>query len=228
MAPRIALPLLTAVAVLALLAGLGSPAPARAADCPGADVVPAAGNLPQVADATLCLLNEERAAHGLAPTRANAHLAQASTAYARRMVAEAFFAHVAPDGQALTARLLDAGYIARGDHYVIGENLAWGQGELATARKTVDAWMNSPGHRANVLSRDYDEIGLGVVLGTPADRAQGATMTAEYGSRTAAPTARAATARCGRAAGRARGAKRLGSTRRSRRAGACTRAAAVR
>src|SRR4051812_27249654 len=67
----------------AALAGAPAPPPppAGAADCPGADLIPAAGTLPQVADATVCLLNEQRAAHGLAPTRPNVRLAAASAAY---------------------------------------------------------------------------------------------------------------------------------------------------
>jgi len=237
MAACLARPLLAALAAVAVLAGLGAsaPAPARAAGCPGADVLPSPSTLPQVADATLCLLNEQRAAHGLAPTRLNAQLTAASVAYARRMVAEAFFAHVAPDGRQLTARLLGAGYIAPGDEYVIGENLAWGQGALATPRSTVSAWMNSPGHRANVLSPEYQEIGLGIALGTPVDPAQGATMTADYGARTAAArparatpvtTARAARSRCGRVAARGRSARRTRTrSRRGRRARTCATAA---
>src|SRR5215210_6452899 len=106
--------------------------------------MPAADNLAQVAEATHCLLNEQRAAHGLAPTRANARLAEAGSAYSRRMVTERFFAHVAPNGEQLTTRLLRARYIAASDEYTIGENLAWGQAELATPRAIVAAWMDSP------------------------------------------------------------------------------------
>src|SRR3954452_13677564 len=219
MAPRPARALRVALAALAVLAGVAvsAPAPAGAADCPGADLLPAAGTLPQVADATVCLLNEQRAASGLAPTRPNPRLAAASAAYAQRMVAESFFAHVAPDGQQLTARLLGAHYIAAGDEYVIGENLAWGQGALATPRSTVASWMSSPGHRANVLSPEYQEIGIGIALGTPVDRAQGATMAAEYGTRTAAParaarTQAAARSGCARAAARGRSARRARTT----------------
>src|SRR5215210_2616180 len=211
MAPRRTFPALALAAVTALLS-LGAASPAQAADCAGADLVPNAGNLAQVADATHCLLNEQRAAAGLAPTRQNAKLAQAGAAYSGRMVAERFFGHVAPDGEELSTRLLRARYIAAADDYTIGENLAWGQGELATPRAIVVAWMNSPGHRANVLRPQYAEVGLGFVFGTPADPSQGATVTAEYGlletktvAKTPRPASRCAAARTAR--GRARTAR---------------------
>ena len=98
-------------------------------------------------------------------------LEQSALRYSRRMVDERFFAHVAHDGEDLTARLLGARYIAGSDDYVVGENIAWGDAPLSTPRSIVDAWMNSPGHRANVLSPEYAEIGIGIALGTPQDPA---------------------------------------------------------
>jgi uncharacterized protein YkwD len=208
MAPRRTFPALALAAATALLS-LGGATPAEAAVCAGADLVPATGNLAQVADATHCLLNEQRAAAGLAPTRQNPKLAQAGVGYSRRMVAERFFGHVAPDGEDLSTRLLRAGYIAASDEYTIGENLAWGQRELSTPRAIVAAWMQSPGHRANVLRPQYAEVGLGFVIGTPADPSQGATVTAEYGlletvAATPRRTRRCASARTSRARARAR------------------------
>jgi uncharacterized protein YkwD len=220
MAPRRTFPALALAAVTALLS-LGAVSPAQAADCPGADLVPAPGNLAQVADATHCLLNEQRAAAGLAPTRSNAQLAQAGAAYSQRMVAERFFGHVAPDGEELTTRLLRSRYIAASDEYTIGENLAWGQAELSTPRSIVAAWMNSPGHRANVLRPEYTEIGLGFVVGTPVDTSQGATVTAEYGlletvaAATPRPTRRCAPARTARAGTAKAKAKRAKAARRT-------------
>jgi uncharacterized protein YkwD len=214
MAPRRTFPALAATAVAALLS-LGAASPARAAACPGADTVPAAGNLAQVAEATHCLLNEERAARGLKPTRPNAQLAQAAVGFSRRMVSERFFAHVAPDGEELETRLVRSRYIAAADEaFTIGENLAWGQGELSTPRALVNGWMNSPGHRANVLHPGYAELGLGFALGTPQDPSQGATVTAAYGTR---PTAAATS----------RGTQRCGSTRTARTRTAGARAAKV-
>ena len=66
------------------------------------------------ATATVCLLNEERAAHGLDPVQENAALTTASLAYSQRLVAESFFAHEAPDGTDVVDRLTAAGYIRPG------------------------------------------------------------------------------------------------------------------
>jgi uncharacterized protein YkwD len=175
------------VAVAAALAALALCVPATAAadDCAGADVLPAADNLAAVGQATLCLLNEQRAANGVRPLSENAKLTNASAGYSQQMVDEAFFAHEAPDGDTLVDRLTGAGY-AVDDALVVGENIGWGQGELASARSMVQAWMASPGHRANLLSDDYTEVGLGVVLGTPDDRSLGATYTTDFGERAVA------------------------------------------
>src|SRR3954469_8441295 len=96
---------LLATALVALAAPAGAHASAQAAACPGADLVPSAGNLAQVAQATLCLLNDERATAGLPPVVESEGLTQPSAAYSTRMVAENFFAHVAPDGATLVDRL---------------------------------------------------------------------------------------------------------------------------
>jgi uncharacterized protein YkwD len=172
----------TLVAAVAALA-LAAPAGAQAADCGvAADYVPNAGNLAEVGQATLCLLNNERAAQRLRPVVEAPGLTQPSRAYSARMVAESFFAHESPDGGTLVDRLTGAGYIAPDGDWTVGENIAWGQGHLATPRNIVAAWMASPGHRKNVLTGEYTEIGLGVVTGTPGDASWGATYTTDFGA----------------------------------------------
>jgi uncharacterized protein YkwD len=227
---------LAAVAALAALA-LCAPATARADDCAGADVVPAADNVAVVGQATLCLLNQQRAAHGVGALAENAMLSSASTGYSQRMVAQSFFAHESPDGGTLVGRLTGAGYLGGDDAWVVGENIGWGQGTLATPRSMVDAWMNSPGHRENLLSGDYTEVGLGLALGTPIDQTWGATYTTDFGAGTTAPAparprVRAAAAR--KKASRAATCARAASARRSARSAkprpstACARSARVR
>ena len=177
---------LAAVAALAALA-LCAPATARADDCAGADLVPAADNVAVVGRATLCLVNQQRAANGVGAMVENATLTKASAGYSQRMVAQGFFAHESPDGGTLVGRLTGAGYLGGDDAWVVGENIGWGQGALATARSMVGAWMDSPGHRANMLSGDYTQIGLGLALGTPADQTWGATNTTDFGAGPNAP-----------------------------------------
>lgn len=171
-----------AAAIAALAAPAGAQASAQDAACPGADAVPTAATVAQASQATLCLLNDERAAAGLRPVAETAALTQPSAAYSARMVAENFFAHVSPDGSTLVDRLTAARYIAPDGEWTVGENLAWGQGDLGTPRNIVVAWMNSPGHRQNILTGEFDEIGIGIALGTPGDPSWGATYTTDFGA----------------------------------------------
>lgn len=169
-----------AVALAALC--LGAPSAASASDCAGADTVPAADNVAAINQVILCLLNEQRAAAGLSALVEDPALDEASAAYSQRMVTESFFAHESPDGGVLVERLKTAGYLNGGEDWVVGENIGWGQGPLSTPRSMVNAWMNSPGHRSNILSGDYREIGLGLALGTPSDTTWGATYTTDFGT----------------------------------------------
>ncbi len=228
------------------LAGLAlaAPASAQAADCANADIVPDASNVAVAGQATLCLLNNERAARGMSPLSLATGLTQPSQAYSARMVSEHFFAHVSPDGGSLTDRLVAARYIDRNGDWTVGENIAWGQGPLSTPRSITAAWMNSPGHRANILTAGYEQIGVGIVLGTPSDSSWGATYTTDFGvvARTttgAAPakrSAKAAKAAKAKAARTAKSAKRCGRVRgasargrgKVKRVRSCSRAASTR
>src|SRR3954463_10739564 len=112
---------LLATAVVALAAPAGAHASAQAAGCPGADVEPNAGNLAQVSQATLCLLNDERAAAGLRPLQYSAALtgprpsqssgapAVPSAASWAKMVPQTSSAPESPAGSTLTSRLTAAG-----------------------------------------------------------------------------------------------------------------------
>jgi uncharacterized protein YkwD len=199
---------LLATAVVALAAPAGAHASAQDAPCPGADVVPSAGNLAQVGQATLCLLNNERAVAGLRPLAYSAALTQPSLAYSTRMVTENFFAHESPDGTTLESRLTATHYIAPDGDWFVGENLAWGQGNLATPRAIAIAWMNSPGHRHNILEPEFTEVGVGIVPGTPGDPTWGATYTTDFGNVRAAAPARTGNAVASAAAAGAKGTAR--------------------
>jgi uncharacterized protein YkwD len=168
----------------ALVASLALAAPsAQAANCPGADQLPLLSTTASAKAATLCLLNEERAANGIAPLRSQPTLEAAATSYAQSMVDQRFFAHVNPSGQTIDERL--ASYITGTRSYTIGENLAWGQSVLGTPVATVNAWMRSPGHRENILNADFEEIGVGIVPGSPSGGPldASATYATEFGFR---------------------------------------------
>jgi len=152
--------------------------------CTEVDLAPAGDNLDRVRTSTLCLLNGERADHGLRPLTENASLAQAALGHSEDMVANSFFAHEGRNGSEIRDRIDATGYIPTSGRWVIGENLAWGTGALATPKAIVNAWMNSSGHRANILHPDYREIGFGIVVGNPArPTGLGATYATEFGVR---------------------------------------------
>jgi len=159
-----------AALALAATAGLAtSPAPADAARaCPGADAVPTAAGLDRARAATLCLVNAERTKRHVKRLRSHRALRTSAQSYASDMARRDFFAHTSPAGAGLLARVrASGGYVARGHAVRVGENLAWGSGGRATPRSIVKAWMASPGHRANLLDRDFRESGLGIALGAP-------------------------------------------------------------
>ncbi|MEA2425425.1 MAG: hypothetical protein QOH13_1835 [Thermoleophilaceae bacterium] len=100
------------------------------------------------------------------------------------MVRRNYFEHSTPDGQSVGDRLRAIGY-SRGVNASAGENIAYGVGEKGTPASIVDAWMHSPGHRADILRPAFTEIGIGIALGAPevatGDRPASATYTTDFG-----------------------------------------------
>jgi uncharacterized protein YkwD len=117
--------------------------------------------------ATLCLVNGERTQRGLSRLTARRELETAATRYGRQMVAQRFFDHVSPSGSTLVQRVRQTGYLRNASGWSLGENLAWGSGDLATPRAIVAAWMASPGHRANILRPRFRDAGIGLAAGAP-------------------------------------------------------------
>jgi uncharacterized protein YkwD len=171
------------VLAVAALAAAAGPAAAHASSCPETELRPAEGNVAQIAQATLCLINEQRAAERLSPLAEQVQLTKASADYSALMVAQRFFSHVSPGGGELTDRLTAAGYLGHPGSWAVGENIAWGESYLASPAEIVKAWMGSPGHRKNILNPDFEEIGLGIALGTPSTSNPGATYTTDFGRR---------------------------------------------
>lgn len=136
--------------------------------------------------ATLCLVNRERRAQGLRELTRAKTLDRASREYARSMVRHRFFAHVTPGGGTLKQRIRGSSYLDGVRGYTIGENLAWGSGSLATPRRRVASWMDSPGHRANILNPDFRHLGVGLSTGSPRKTSlRSATYVTHFGRRTA-------------------------------------------
>jgi len=167
------------------------------ASCPGdPSAAPADGNLAAVARVTLCLINQERTERGLVALTANDQLAATARGHAKDMVARSYFSHDSPSGTSAVERIRETDYIPRSGRWTVGENLAWGAGALAPADAIHNAWMNSKGHRDNILNAAYREIGIGIVLGNPAaSNGAGATYATEFGAVAGSRTTAARTRR---------------------------------
>jgi uncharacterized protein YkwD/stress response protein SCP2 len=116
------------------------------------------GGLRQTAGEVVALTNAERAADGLPPLAVDTLLTDAAQAHSDDMVARAFYSHTSPDGRQPWDRAAAAGSERR----TIGENIACGQ---RSPTEVVRGWMNSPGHRANILKPDFTHIGIGLAGG---------------------------------------------------------------
>lgn len=102
-------------------------------------------------------------------------LTVAAQAKANDMAARNYWAHNTPDGKAPWTFFTAAGY----NYQLAGENLAYG---FNGAQEVIAGWMNSPGHRANLLNAGYEDVGFGVVT-TPSYQGKGqeTIVVAEYG-----------------------------------------------
>ena len=153
------------------------------APCTNTDLVPTAQNVELVRAAILCLHNQVRAQLALPALKDNPKLRKAALGQSNNMVDTGYFDHTSPNGDTFVDRILDAGYAKRNDGWSLGENLAWGTGDLSTPQGVMNAWMNSAGHKANIVKKAYKELGIGIRIGVPTDNGVGATITADFGTK---------------------------------------------
>ncbi|WP_225846462.1 CAP domain-containing protein [Streptomyces sp. HPF1205] len=106
----------------------------------------------------LSLVNQQRASAGCSPLTADSALDRLAQNFSDDMAARGFFDHTDPDGNTPWDRAKKLGITDLG-----GENIARGQADV---QAVMDAWMNSPGHRANILNCDYKTLGVGIHFGT--------------------------------------------------------------
>ncbi|MFE2045349.1 CAP domain-containing protein [Streptomyces sp. NPDC059477] len=145
-----------------------TPAPSRTAPKAPAAPPPASPDQPSVpanvseetaaAAEVVRLVNAERAKVGCSPVAANSALSGLAQDFSEDMAARGFFDHTDPDGASPWDRAAAAGISDLG-----GENIARGQADAAAV---MDAWMNSDGHRANILNCDFTTLGVGVQFGS--------------------------------------------------------------
>jgi uncharacterized protein YkwD len=105
--------------------------------------------------AILARINQERQAQGLPSLTLVSELTQSARRHSRDMADRNFTSHTGSDGSSPGERVAEAGYSGTYD----GEIIAWGFG--GDAQWVVDAWMNSPPHRARILSSDATDFGAG-------------------------------------------------------------------
>ena len=111
------------------------------------------------ADGVFALTNQQRAQNNLSALNPNQQLTEAAAAKVKDMFAQQYFEHISPKGLGPADLARQANY----DYVSVGENLALGNFE--DDQTLVQAWMNSPGHRANILSAKFSEIGVAVGQG---------------------------------------------------------------
>jgi uncharacterized protein YkwD len=121
----------------------------------------------------LALVNARRARHGCGPLTASAPLDQLAESYSAEMGTGGFFSHTDPAGHTPWDRARAVGIANLG-----GENIAMGQ---QSPRSVMTAWMNSPGHRANILNCGYHSLGVGVYYGDGTGNGGGPWWTQDFG-----------------------------------------------
>lgn len=108
----------------------------------------------EIEDEVVDLVNTERAKSGCDPLRVDGNLAQAAQEHSSDMADRDYFDHTTPEGLTFADRIVNSGYPTPG-----AENIAVGQRD---AKQVMQGWMNSDGHRANILNCDLKSIGVGL------------------------------------------------------------------
>jgi len=130
-----------------------------------------------------CFINRERTRRGLRPFGFNDRLAKAAGGHARDMVRHCYFAHTSPAGSTVAGRVRRTGYLKGARRWTAGETIAWMSPRDNPGRTVVRMWLNSPPHRALLLSPELREVGLGIARGVPACPGKGLTFVADLGRR---------------------------------------------
>ena len=176
-----------------VVAALGLASAASAAPDPYATLLAPSGTCGPAADqlgldaataqsAMQCLTNYARAQQGLAPLQLNATLNAAGQAKLKSNISCAEFSHT-PCGQPFDT--VFSSYVQGATSYQIGENIAWGTGSYGTPREAMNGWVHSAGHRENILTAAYAELGIGYLPGQAFQGYDGATLwSQEFGLRT--------------------------------------------
>jgi uncharacterized protein YkwD len=155
----------TATTVVLATVALFSIYVSQAYACSGASRQPGRQSLAEAQSTITCLLNKQRARNHMQRVRASTPLAAAAAEHSSAMASENFFSH---EGDGTPAsRAANAGYMAGARAWGIGETLGWATDKAATPKSVVLGWMKSPEHRGVILSRQFRQVGVGIVDGSP-------------------------------------------------------------
>jgi len=169
--------------VLALVLACAIPLAANAAPRQGQSTGVAISTLES---GVLADINAIRRQHGLSTLRLSAPLTAAARQHSTSMAFKGYFSHSSADGSSFALRLRHYYATTRYRNWAIGENLVWASPDLDPA-EALRLWMNSPPHRANLLSSDYREIGISAVHVAAAPGVYGGNevtiITTDFGSR---------------------------------------------
>jgi uncharacterized protein YkwD len=129
------------------------------AELPDNSILPSVSREELSREAVITLTNNARVLNGFPQLAENQLLNSIAESRARDMLEKQYFAHVSPTGQQASDIAQSIGY----RYKIIAENI--GSGDFYTNQKIVDGWMQSPGHRNNILSTEVREIGAAVLKG---------------------------------------------------------------
>jgi uncharacterized protein YkwD len=122
----------------------------------------AAARLEMLEQSVLTSLNATRSSHGLRPLLLSNDLQSAAVSHSRSMVAGGYFKHESEDGSPFSLRVKEYYAAAGFARWSVGENLLYATDEL-DAGSVIQAWLQSPSHRRNILSPAWREVGIGAI-----------------------------------------------------------------
>jgi uncharacterized protein YkwD len=154
----------------------------RGPTCPFAHAKPDALNQSEAVQSVRCLIDKVRTNRGKHALSTNGNLGQAAQGHTNHMVKHRCFSHQCPGEGDVSSRVKRTGYLNGAQSWSVAENIAAGDGGQGSPAAMMNAWMNSPPHRAAILSAGYEHVGVGMEHGTPSNpNGDGATYTSDFG-----------------------------------------------
>lgn len=133
---------------------------------------------------TLALHNKVRLRNDRPRLCIQQQLLRAARKHSADMIVNDYFSHRSRNGATFDRRIKREGYTPRGmSVYRVGENIGWGSGSRGSPRSIHESWMHSDGHRKNVMSRGFRQVGIGVIRGRYKSHYSARMYTVDFGYR---------------------------------------------